>query len=257
MDTSSITPLKICTKCKRELPATLEYFYADKRVKGGLLSRCKECVRAANRDGTGSLRIIVGLREGYQFCPGCKQAYPATHDYFWYDHNRKSGLRVRCIECCKKREQTPKMRAYQAEYQRNWRKLPKGAEYVREHNRRRLSDPEYVDDRRKYGIKYRKSEHGKTVVRVNSQRRRARVKNAQGKYSAADVELQIRSQTDKRGKLRCWWCGKMIRREYHIDHVMPLDKGGSNGAENIVIAHPKCNLEKGTKTPAEYKGRLL
>jgi 5-methylcytosine-specific restriction endonuclease McrA len=34
---------KICRKCKREFPATTEYFYKDNNVKCGLRSRCKEC----------------------------------------------------------------------------------------------------------------------------------------------------------------------------------------------------------------------
>ncbi len=34
---------KICTECKTELPATGEYFHADKYLKSGLRSRCKEC----------------------------------------------------------------------------------------------------------------------------------------------------------------------------------------------------------------------
>ena len=34
---------KTCSKCKKELPATLEYFYREKIVKSGLSSRCKKC----------------------------------------------------------------------------------------------------------------------------------------------------------------------------------------------------------------------
>lgn len=34
---------KVCTKCKRTLPATLEYFSPDKRRKSGLQARCKRC----------------------------------------------------------------------------------------------------------------------------------------------------------------------------------------------------------------------
>ena len=37
--------IKVCTKCKKELPATSEYFAADKRLKCGLRARCKECNR--------------------------------------------------------------------------------------------------------------------------------------------------------------------------------------------------------------------
>lgn len=36
---------KICTKCKKELPATLEYFYKSNRGALGLHSICKVCTR--------------------------------------------------------------------------------------------------------------------------------------------------------------------------------------------------------------------
>ena len=34
---------KTCTKCKKEFPATTEFFYKTKNVKCGLISRCKSC----------------------------------------------------------------------------------------------------------------------------------------------------------------------------------------------------------------------
>lgn len=35
---------KTCTKCGRELPATEDYFYVDKRSKRGLTTACKSCI---------------------------------------------------------------------------------------------------------------------------------------------------------------------------------------------------------------------
>lgn len=43
-------PLKACTKCECEFPATPEYFYHDKRGSDGLSPRCKPCVNAYLRD---------------------------------------------------------------------------------------------------------------------------------------------------------------------------------------------------------------
>ena len=39
------TPTKRCTKCGRELPRTLDYFYREPRVKDGLATYCKTCVK--------------------------------------------------------------------------------------------------------------------------------------------------------------------------------------------------------------------
>lgn len=43
-----VMEMKVCSTCGRELPATTEYFYQDKRRKKGLKSPCKKC--AAKRD---------------------------------------------------------------------------------------------------------------------------------------------------------------------------------------------------------------
>lgn len=41
---------KICTKCGKKLPATLEYFRKKKRYKYGLDSCCKECKREYEKE---------------------------------------------------------------------------------------------------------------------------------------------------------------------------------------------------------------
>jgi len=38
--------MKICTKCKIEFPATTEFFFAEKKGKFGLRSKCKKCFMA-------------------------------------------------------------------------------------------------------------------------------------------------------------------------------------------------------------------
>lgn len=40
---------KICTKCEKELPATLEYFSKMTRNKSGIRGECKECQAAQNK----------------------------------------------------------------------------------------------------------------------------------------------------------------------------------------------------------------
>lgn len=44
------TPLKKCTKCGEEKPATREYFSKCSKVKDGLTSMCTPCHRAYQRD---------------------------------------------------------------------------------------------------------------------------------------------------------------------------------------------------------------
>lgn len=86
---------------------------------------------------------------------------------------------------------------------------------------------------------------------VDRRNRRAREANAPGSHTAADVTAQYARQGG-----RCYWCGEKTGRHYHVDHVVPLAKGGSNGPENLVISCPTCNLRKSTKLPHEFAERM-
>lgn len=84
-------------------------------------------------------------------------------------------------------------------------------------------------------------------------RRRAREAAAPGVYTEADVRQRYEAQHG-----RCHWCQKKVGGDYHVDHVIALAQGGSNGPENICIACVRCNLSKGAKLPWEFQeGRLL
>lgn len=44
-----IQETKICTKCKKDLPATLEYFYCWNQHEDGLRHHCKDCWKQYNK----------------------------------------------------------------------------------------------------------------------------------------------------------------------------------------------------------------
>jgi len=47
----------------------------------------------------------------------------------------------------------------------------------------------------------------------------------------------------------CYHCRRVLNpfREFHIDHLVPLSKGGSDNVENLVPSCATCNLKKGTR----------
>lgn len=73
-----------------------------------------------------------------------------------------------------------------------------------------------------------------------------------GTHTAEDVKKQGNIQ-----RWKCWWCGNDCKDKYHVDHLVPLAKGGHNGPSNIVISCPHCNWQKNDKFPSEFCGRLL
>lgn len=48
----------------------------------------------------------------------------------------------------------------------------------------------------------------------------------------------------------CGICKGFIDGDFHVDHRIPLSKGGMHGYANCQPAHPKCNLSKGDKIVA-------
>jgi 5-methylcytosine-specific restriction endonuclease McrA len=120
----------------------------------------------------------------------------------------------------------------------------KHAEYSKRHRDR---DPaRYREQRRNYLRKH------PDVSATAMRNRRARIRESAGKHTVSDVRAQVERQ-----KGRCYWCGKKTGRRYHVDHVVPIVLGGSNGPENIVIACVSCNLAKGAQHPSEFAGVML
>lgn len=46
---------------------------------------------------------------------------------------------------------------------------------------------------------------------------------------------------------RCGICGEFIEGDFHVDHVVPLARGGMHGYVNAQPAHPLCNMRKGDR----------
>lgn len=50
----------------------------------------------------------------------------------------------------------------------------------------------------------------------------------------------------------CYLCGDPVDfDDFHIEHVVPISRGGADKRENLNIAHRECNYRKGTKLLSE------
>lgn len=45
----------------------------------------------------------------------------------------------------------------------------------------------------------------------------------------------------------CPACGLLLNKDFHIDHKVPLSKGGLNVDTNVQLLHAVCNMKKGSK----------
>lgn len=86
--------------------------------------------------------------------------------------------------------------------------------------------------------------------RAENQRRRALKQQADGHFSVMDVANMLATQDEK-----CAVCSADISSGFHIDHKVPLIRGGSNWPFNLQILCPTCNLKKGSLTMDEWTER--
>lgn len=129
------------------------------------------------------------------------------------------------------------------------------------HKVKMSGDPEYRQAHNERNAKWREENRTKANAlktewrrknprshAAHEAKRRAAKKNCEGSHTARDVEVIFKRQGGK-----CAYCQRTVN-EYHVDHVMPLSRGGSNGPENLAIACPTCNLKKNNKTVSEFIG---
>lgn len=224
------TPLKTCTKCGATHPATAEFFKRQARGKFGVTSRCKKCEKEYHAH---LYRTDPRIRERNLAWHQAR----ATPRVKLTDEEKRERQRQRNL---KRRQADP---AKHAELHRAWRNRPGVAEHLRAY---RQSRPEAT---RAYTRKW--ASKNPEAVRVQARNRRARKRAAPGSHTVEDVQRKFQQQDGK-----CYWCRQPLT-EYHVDHIVALVQGGSNGPENLCCACPTCNLRKNKKMPWDFAGRLL
>lgn len=283
MQLHDTTPTKVCTKCGESKPATTEYFHSSSDGKYGLRGRCKACIAA-------NIHVYQPSASGeqeFKTCTKCGESKPATLEYFFRSSANQDGLNTRCKTChsekahkwyeanaekkigqtrayyaankeralAKQREYSVKNKARIAARRREY--ATRNAERISEHRRQfRMQHKELLSERNRV---YRAANKERLAVtaRARLHIRRARIFQADGEYTGADIQAQYERQ-----KGRCYYaaCGhSKLGDKYHVDHVVPLARGGTNWPDNIVLACPACNLSKHNRLPHEWPegGRLL
>lgn len=169
-------------------------------------------------------------------CSSCKEHYQL--DNFYSDKSKKDGLSGCCKECAKSQ-----VRSYQ--------KSLKGKAVL---NAYKSSDA-YKESLKKYNhSEARKESHKKYYLSEkfrSKNRERERIRRAKKNKTVVKDFSEV-DVLNKHGAV-CHICGKDIDLSaprtsglgLHLDHVIPLVKGGTHTIENVKPSHAKCNVAKG------------
>lgn len=124
-------------------------------------------------------------------------------------------------------------------------------------SRSRKYEAEHPDKTHERTRQWRKK-HPDRIYFYNAMRR-AKKKNALKMLSQEEQEAikAIYKKAREAPRVRCYLCGKLIPKGHrHVDHIVPLAKGGKHVPSNLAIVCDRCNLRKNAKLPQEI-GLLL
>lgn len=210
---------KACTKCGKILPASIEYFHKLKNGKYGLHSRCKDCISQSHKEN---------------------RAARSEYNRQWRESNPEK------YQAQRKREKD--------RYVKNPEKYQvqlgiKKEKYAENPERHRMTVAQYYQDNKEYKKEYvaKWKSDNPEKCRMYQHRRRTKINNAGGNFTAEELEERIEEQG-----WMCFYCSHPLEDNYHVDHYVPVSKGGSNSIDNIVVACPSCNLLKNDKDPHEF-----
>lgn len=245
MSTDSTTSCRACTMCGRTFPITEQFWYRKKGRLDGFSSACRECTRA----------------KVYQYREDNPDKWADTRERYYDAHRDEIGARNQKKRLANIDEHRAQDREH---YARNAERLARQKRERRQNNPehvRAVDNAHYLKTRGRHAAlrkiaRQRNPDRIRAAESAKAHRRRAQARANGGYFTADDLEVIRKGQTDKRGNVRCWYCEKPMQK-WHVDHRIPLSRGGSNNPGNLCLACPECNLSKHNKMPSEWNRRLI
>lgn len=192
----------------------------------------------------------------YKICTKCGKEFEATVEFFYKRKRGKFGLCFWCKNCMKGYN-----KKYQIEHREHLKKYLKkwcanNVEYSKEYKKKYYIENighirEYRKDnadrnkkrrtenkewKRQYDKKYRKDNRDER--NALAAKREAKKRNQTPDLTEKENQQIINIYKKRRG----------LGPDWHVDHILPLSKGGLHHPDNLQIVVKKFNLEKGAKT---------
>jgi 5-methylcytosine-specific restriction endonuclease McrA len=177
-------------------------------------------------------------------CSGCQLDRP--REDFYARKRSLDGLQSWCKDCNRKRSAAWAIANPQVG--RTWRTNNIG----RENAARRLWHAANPKRAAAYYAKYSRAHPDK--CRQKCAKRRA-LKRACSIGDTKEVQAFYRLVREA-DVAKCYWCGQSVaKRKRHVDHIVPLSRGGAHAVANLCCSCSKCNLRKHNKLPSEFTGQ--
>jgi len=249
---------KICSKCGKS--KSINQFYKESRVRDGRMSRCKIChneIMSELRKGSGYSgryyrKNIMVMREYYNsYEKTFRKENPIIvkeRDRLYREsHKAKIVLLNKNYYATNKKQELERVKKYQ---HKNRAMVSK-----RERKYRELHRDRYREYGRRWYQKAYATLDGRASYISRNMTRRVREQKA-GSLTTSIIRSIENKNVIKYGILTCEYCKIPVGTKYHLEHKIPISRGGKNKKVNLCIACPQCNLSKGTLTADEYRKRL-
>lgn len=192
--------------------------------------------------------------------PDC--TVPVNEQKFHKKSSSPDGLSSVCTHCKAEkdriyREQNKEsIKLAKREYRRtNLEKVKKANKTYYESNKEKIAEKtkEYRENNKEY-LKEQKAEYYRSFVgrlvskNARSTRRALKNSTSDGTVTKNYLDTLLTIQNNK-----CYYCENLLdlsaNGNVHLDHYIPLSKGGKHSCGNVVWSCSTCNLKKGTILP--------
>lgn len=254
---------KICTKCNCEKELTEFYFRKD---TNDYRKQCKQCASDVSKQ---NYNEKMEKRKEYQLKNKEKIAKKKKK---YYEENKDIFLKKRKKYCIDNKELVKQQkRNYYLKNQESVKQKTK--DYYRENIEQvKIKSKEYRDNNFEI-LKEKKKQYNKDNIEAVRARHKKYMQTEKGKIIAKNMK-HIRRTAEKNGDVTtkqlkelyqntkvCYWCNCSLKNnDIHLDHYVPIAKGGLHTISNLVLACSSCNKSKSSKDPivfANSLGKLL
>lgn len=158
------------------------------------------------------------------------------------------GVCRRTPECARERDrrrnQEPARRAYTLAYQATDEYRTYQAQYWLA-NKDHLTGmrTERAEELRQYSIEWR--ERNRDWVRAYGREKNRKRESLLRAVAFEPINERLLWELNQR---TCYLCSAAVEfGRHHVDHIIPLSKGGTTVYENLAVVHPHCNIQKASK----------